>query len=29
MYMTRVSNLLYYDLNHYFRSAREMMPHEL
>lgn len=29
IYMTRVSNLLYYDLNHYFRSAREMMPHEL
>jgi len=29
LYMTRVSNLLYYDLNHYFRSAREMMPHEL
>jgi HAD superfamily 5'-nucleotidase-like hydrolase len=29
IYMTRVSNLLYYDLNHYFRSATEWMPHEL
>jgi hypothetical protein len=29
LYMTRVSNLLYYDVNHYFRSADERMPHEL
>ena len=28
IYMTRVSNLLYYDVNHYFRSAAERMPHE-
>jgi hypothetical protein len=29
IYMTRVSNLLFYDMNHYFRSAAERMPHEL
>ncbi len=29
VYMTRVSNFLYYDLNHYFRSAEERMAHEL
>jgi len=29
IYMTRVSNLLYYNINHYFRSATEKMPHEL
>lgn len=29
IYMTRVSNLLYYDMNHYFRTATEWMPHEL
>jgi chromosome segregation ATPase len=28
LYMTRVSNILYYDMNHYFRSAAELMPHE-
>jgi HAD superfamily 5'-nucleotidase-like hydrolase len=29
LYMTRVSNLLYYNLDHYYRSAVERMPHEL
>lgn len=29
IYMPRVSNLLYYDANHYFRSAAERMPHEM
>jgi HAD superfamily 5'-nucleotidase-like hydrolase len=29
IYMTRVSNLLNYDMNHYYRSAAELMPHEL
>jgi 5'-nucleotidase len=29
LYMTRVSNFLYYDLNHYFRSAAERMAHEI
>ena len=29
LYMTRVSNLLYYEVGHYFRSAAERMPHEL
>jgi HAD superfamily 5'-nucleotidase-like hydrolase len=29
LYMTRVSNLLYYDMSQYFRSATEWMPHEL
>jgi hypothetical protein len=29
IYMTRVSNLLYYDVNQYFRSAADRMPHEL
>lgn len=29
IYMTRVSNLLHYDMNQYFRSAAERMPHEL
>jgi hypothetical protein len=26
--MTRVSNLLYYDVNQYFRSGADRMPHE-
>lgn len=29
IYMTKVSNLLHYDMNQYFRSASERMPHEL
>ncbi len=29
IYMSRVSNLLHYDVNHYFRSAADHMPHEL
>jgi len=29
LYMTRVSNLLNYHPQHYFRSAEERMPHEL
>ena len=29
LYMTRVSNFLLYNPNHYFRSAAERMPHEL
>ena len=29
LYMTRVSNFLHYNRNHYFRSAAERMPHEL
>jgi HAD superfamily 5'-nucleotidase-like hydrolase len=28
IYMTRVSNLLYYDVNQYFRSGADRMPHE-
>ncbi len=29
LYMTRVSNFLHYDSNHYFRSALDRMAHEL